>query len=84
MSSARPGHRWPYLLAPIYAILRQILGTRDTAIRLGLVTRGAMVAALANAVIDPPAHGRRIVTVPDITAAPSRTLPIASRGLVES
>ena len=79
-----PGHRWPYLLAPIYAILRQIPGTRDTAIRLGLVTRGAMVAALANAVIDPPAHGRRIVTVPDITAAPSRTLPIASRGLVES
>ena len=79
-----PGHRWPYLLTPVYAILRQIPGTRDTAIRLGLVTRGAMVAALANAVVDPPAHGRRIVTVPDIAAAPSRTLPIASRGLVES
>jgi uncharacterized protein YbjT (DUF2867 family) len=67
-----PGHRWPCLLIPIYAILRRIPSKRDTAIRLGLVTRRAMVAALLHAVIDPPAHGIRIVTVPEIAAAPFR------------
>jgi uncharacterized protein YbjT (DUF2867 family) len=65
-----PGHRWPYLLVPIYALLRLIPSKRETAIRLGLVTRRAMIAALLNAVIDPPAQGQRIVTVPDIAAAP--------------
>jgi hypothetical protein len=67
-----PGHRWPYLLVPIYAIMRRIPSRRDTAIRLGLVTRRAMVAALLHAVANPPAHGIRIVTVPEIAAAPHR------------
>ena len=66
-----PGHRWPYLLIPIYAILRRIPSKRDTAIRLGLVTRRAMVAALLRAVVDPPPSGTRIVAVPEIAAAPS-------------
>src|SRR6185503_12255684 len=41
-----PGHYWPYLLVPVYAVLRWLPGTRDGAERLGLVTRAQMVAAL--------------------------------------
>src|SRR5215831_15055628 len=40
-----PGHRWPYLLVPVYALLRQIPATRAAAERLGLVTLGQMIAA---------------------------------------
>lgn len=61
-----PGHRWPYLLVPIYAVLQCFSATRDGAERLGLVTRGAMIAALVNAVETPPASGVRIVEVPEI------------------
>jgi uncharacterized protein YbjT (DUF2867 family) len=74
-----PGHRWPYLLLPFYALMRLVPSKRETAIRLGLVTRRAMVAALLNAVIDPPAQGARIVTVPDIAAAPSHALATIAR-----
>ena len=64
-----PGHRWPYLLVPLYAALRWLPATRDGARRLGLVTRRAMVAALLRAVETPPAEGVRIVEVPDIKRA---------------
>jgi len=66
-----PGHYWPYLLVPAYAILRRLPATRDTATRLGLVTRTAMVAALVRAVADPPPSGIRIVGVPQILAPPT-------------
>jgi uncharacterized protein YbjT (DUF2867 family) len=61
-----PGHRWPYALMPIYALLRRLPSTRASAERLGLVTREAMVAALAAAVESPPAHGVRVFDVPAI------------------
>ncbi len=61
-----PGHRWPYLLMPVYAVLRHIPATRQSAERLGLVTRPAIVGALARAVDAPPANGVRIVEVPAI------------------
>ena len=64
-----PGHRWPYLLMPVYAILRRIPATRDGAERLGLVTREQMVAALEAAVASPPAAGTRVVEVPGIRRA---------------
>ena len=64
-----PGHRWPYLLVPLYATLRWLPATRDSAERLGLVTRRAMVAALVRAVETPPARGVRIVEVPEIRHA---------------
>ena len=64
-----PGHRWPLLLVPAYAILRRLPATRDTAERLALVTRDAMVAALVRAVETPPAAGARIVDVPGIRRA---------------
>ena len=68
-----PGHRWPLLLAPAYAVARLLPGARDTAQRLGLVTLRQMVAALVAAVEDPPPAGQlRIVDVPAIRAARMR------------
>ena len=64
-----PGHYWPYLLVPIYALLRRLPNTRESAERLGLVTRDAMVAALVRAVEAPPADGVRILDVPAIRRA---------------
>ena len=49
-----PGHRWPYALLPLYALLRGIPRTRDGAERLGLVTRRAMIATLVHAIETPP------------------------------
>jgi len=63
-----PGHYWPYVLLPMYAICRRLPSTRETARRLGLVTRPQMVRALVNAVASPPS-GVRIVEVPEIAAA---------------
>ena len=60
-----PGHRWPWLLIPFYAVLSIIPSTSQGARRLGLVTRAQMVAALIRAVEDPP-QGVRIVEVPKI------------------
>jgi uncharacterized protein YbjT (DUF2867 family) len=64
-----PGHYWPYLLLPAYAILQRLPGTRDGATRLGLVRREAMVAALIRAIEAPPVRGVRIVEVPEIRSA---------------
>lgn len=60
-----PGHRWPYLLLPLYAVMARLPSTRAGAARLGLVTRRAMVAALVSAVEHPP-QAIRIVEVPEI------------------
>jgi uncharacterized protein YbjT (DUF2867 family) len=64
-----PGHRWPFLLWPMYAIARWIPSTRDTAQRLEPVTLGQMLAALVSAVENPPDCGVRIVEVPEIKRA---------------
>jgi len=61
------GHRWPYLLLPLYAAARLIPSKRETAMRLGLVTLGQMVTALVRAVENPPPTGSiRIIDVPAI------------------
>jgi uncharacterized protein YbjT (DUF2867 family) len=64
-----PGHRWPYLLLPIYAVLRWVPMTRHGAERLGLVTRRMMVAALVRAIEMPPAETVRTIEVPEIRRA---------------
>ena len=64
-----PGHRWPYLLVPIYAVLRCFSATRESAERLGLVSRRTMIAALVRAVESPPGKGVRIVEVPEMRRA---------------
>jgi uncharacterized protein YbjT (DUF2867 family) len=45
-----PGHRWPYLLLPAYALLERVPGIAGPATRLGLVSHRQMVAALVRAV----------------------------------
>lgn len=65
-----PGHRWPYVLLPLYALLERWPPTRDGARRLGLVTLGQMTAALVQAVESPP-RGVDVVSVPEIRAAPA-------------
>jgi uncharacterized protein YbjT (DUF2867 family) len=60
-----PGHRWPYLLLPFYALLRRLPATRDGAQRLGLLTHRQMLTALVYAV-EHPVHGIRVLGVPEI------------------
>jgi uncharacterized protein YbjT (DUF2867 family) len=74
-----PGHRWPYLLTPLYALGRALPTTRAGARRLGLVTHAQMVAALVEAIESPPdasSSEPRVWEVPRIararTTIPSR------------
>ena len=60
-----PGHRWAYLLLPIYKLLERMPATRDGAQRLGLVTLRRMIDALVRAVEHPP-DGIRVVGVSEI------------------
>ena len=60
-----PGHRWPYLLLPIYWVMGLIPPTRPGARRLGLVTLAQMTRALVHAV-ENPASGIRVLGVPEI------------------
>jgi uncharacterized protein YbjT (DUF2867 family) len=58
-----PGHWWPGVLYPLYAVGEWVPATRAGARRLGLVTRGQLVTALVHAVEHPPA-GVCVVDVP--------------------
>jgi len=60
-----PGHRWPYLLLPMYWLMERIPATRASALRLGLVTLPQMLNALV-AAVENPCQGIRIVDVPAI------------------
>jgi uncharacterized protein YbjT (DUF2867 family) len=60
-----PGHWWPLLTLPGYWICQLIPATRAGARRLALVTLAQMVAALVQAVENPP-QGVRVMEVPDI------------------
>ena len=66
-----PGHRWPLVLTPIYALFGRLERTHESAIRLGLVTIDQIVAALAWTV-ENPAHGNRIISVPEIRSVSLR------------
>jgi len=60
-----PGHRWPYILVPMYRLFEHLPATRETAQRLGLVTLQQMINALVNAV-ENPVQGVRILDVGQI------------------
>jgi uncharacterized protein YbjT (DUF2867 family) len=65
-----PGHWWPAVLLPVYAVLGAIPATRDGAHRLGLVTIEQMLDALVAAIEHPPVQGHvRVMSVPDIRRA---------------
>jgi uncharacterized protein YbjT (DUF2867 family) len=49
-----PGHRWPLLLVPFYAVAKLVPAWREGARRLGLVTLDQMVGAIVRAVEQPP------------------------------
>jgi uncharacterized protein YbjT (DUF2867 family) len=63
-----PGHRWPYVLLPLYGALTLLPPTREAARRLGLVTLPQMVGALVACVEQPP-EKIRTLDVPAIRAA---------------
>ncbi len=63
-----PGHRWVLLLVPLYALGRALPGTRDAAVRLGLVTLEQIIASLVGVVAGLPPDGQRIVAVPAIAS----------------
>jgi len=64
-----PGHWWPVLLSPVYAIASLIPALRAGAQRLGLVTLEQMTNALVRAIEQPPRAGSwKIVEVPEIRA----------------
>jgi len=60
-----PGHYWPYVLVPFYKALETIPATRESAVRLGMVTRPQMVNALAAAVAS-NATGIRVLETTEI------------------
>ena len=63
-----PGHRWPVLLVPLYAILSRLPVTREGALRLGLVTLEQMVRAMV-ACVEQGASGVRVLDVSAIRSA---------------
>ncbi|HKT49163.1 MAG TPA: NAD(P)H-binding protein [Candidatus Angelobacter sp.] len=70
-----PGHRWPYALRPAYWLMERIPGTRESALRLGLVTLPQMLNALVTAV-EAPCQGIRIMDVQAIRGG-NRTTAVA-------
>ena len=68
-----PGHRWPYVLVPFYRLMERLPSKRETALRLGLVTREQMVASLVRAVEEPSADFR-VIAVPEIKTMSAETL----------
>lgn len=65
-----PGHWWPLALVPFYKVMELMPSTRESALRLGLVTLDQMVNALARAAENPPPSGAvRVVEVGQIRAA---------------
>lgn len=60
-----PGHRWPLVFVPVYALLEWLPATRAAAQRLGLVRLSEMRETLVHAVEHPP-DGLWVIEVPEI------------------
>ena len=63
-----PGHWWPILLTPFYALARLIPITREQSRQQDLVTIRQMIRTLHYAINHPPENGVSIYNVPDIKA----------------
>jgi len=59
----RPGHRWPYVLLPMYWRCERIPPTRDGARRRGLVMLPQMTQTLLSAV-ENPSIGAHFIELP--------------------
>jgi uncharacterized protein YbjT (DUF2867 family) len=64
-----PGHLWPSVLKPLYAMFERLSATRDGAQRLGLITLDEMVNALLWS-IEHQAADTRVLEVPEIRSLP--------------
>jgi uncharacterized protein YbjT (DUF2867 family) len=62
-----PGHRWPYVLLPLYALLRLLPSTRAGAERLALIPRRAVIDAMVRSIESPPA-ATTVLEAPQITS----------------
>jgi uncharacterized protein YbjT (DUF2867 family) len=60
-----PGHWWPVLLLPLYAIAALIPALKEKARAIGLVTIGQMIRTLVNVIESPPSK-LRIVEIDSI------------------
>ncbi len=63
-----PGHRWPYLILPLYWLWSWSPKSRDTARRLYPVKLRSVQQVIVNAVDTPP-NGVRIIEAPEIRRA---------------
>lgn len=63
-----PGHWWPILLTPLYALMRLIPATREQSRQLDLVTINQMIRTLYFAINNLPENDVSIYNVPDIKA----------------
>ena len=63
-----PGHRWPYLILPLYWLWMVSPNSRDTARRLYPVTLRQVIRALVEAV-DAPPDGTRVIEAPEMRRA---------------
>jgi len=72
-----PGHRWPYALLPAYWLMERIPATRESALRLGLVTLPQMLNAVVTAV-EAPCQGTRVMDVQAIRSG-NPTTEVAMR-----
>ena len=61
-----PGHRWAYLLQPLYALARLLPSTRATAERLALLPRRAVIDTLVRSIESPPT-AVTVLEAPQIT-----------------
>ena len=57
-----PGHWWPYVLLPAYALLERIPATREFALRLGMISLSQMLTALIEC-IEAEADAVRVLDV---------------------
>lgn len=78
-----PGHRWPALLLPLYAVASLVPSLRGGAIRLGLVSLAQMVRALVEAVErDVPPGTQAVLDVARIRASAASVARGVVRGVV--
>jgi len=63
-----PGHWWPVLLTPLYALAGFIPAIREQSRQQGLVTINQMIRMLHFAINHPPENGVSIYNVPEIKA----------------
>jgi uncharacterized protein YbjT (DUF2867 family) len=61
-----PGHRWAYLLQPLYLVARLLPSTRASAERLALLSRRAVIDTLVRSIESPP-DGVTVLEAPQIT-----------------